>query len=39
MSLPKDAKRYVDRQIVAGQYRNASDYIGALIRADEERRK
>lgn len=39
MSLPKDAKRFVDRQIGVGQFRNASDYIGALIRADEERRK
>jgi hypothetical protein len=39
MSLPKDAKRFVDGRIAAGQYRNASDYIGALIRADEERRK
>ena len=39
MSLPKDAKHFVDRQITVGQYRNASDYIGALIRAEEERRK
>jgi len=39
MSIPKDTKKFVDRQIAAGQYRNVSDYVRELIRADEERRK
>ncbi len=36
ISLPDLLKRYVDGQIVAGRYSSASEYVRALIRADEK---
>jgi hypothetical protein len=39
MSIPKDTKRFVDSQIAAGQYRSVGEYLGELIRADEQRHK
>jgi hypothetical protein len=39
MSIPKDTKKFVDSQIAAGQFRSVGDYVRALIRADEQRRK
>jgi hypothetical protein len=39
MSIPKDTKQFVDRQITAGPYRSVSEYVRELIRADEQRRQ
>lgn len=39
MSIPKDIKQFVDSQVAGGQYRNVSDYVRELIRADEQRHK
>ena len=38
ISLPEPLKQFVDRQISAGNYTNASEYVGELIRADEKRK-
>ncbi len=37
ISLPDAVKRFVDGRVAQGPYRDASEYVGALIRADEER--
>jgi hypothetical protein len=39
MSLPRETKSFVDRQVAGGQYRSAADYVNELIRADEEKHK
>ena len=39
MSIPKDAKRFVDSQVAAGPYSSVSEYVRELIRADEQRHK
>lgn len=39
MSLPRETKSFIDRQVAAGQYRSAADYLSDLIRADEQRHK
>jgi len=39
MSIPKETKRFVDSRVVAGPYRDVSEYVRALIRADEEQHK
>lgn len=39
LSIPKDAKRFVDSQIAAGPFHSVSDYVRELIRADEQRHK
>ena len=38
ISLPKSLKEFVDAQIAAGHYGNASEYVRELIRADEKRK-
>ena len=38
ISLPEPLKQFVDRQISSGQYTNASEYVGELIRADQKRK-
>jgi len=39
MSLPKEDKQFIDSQVAAGSYRNADEYIRALIRAEGARHK
>jgi hypothetical protein len=39
MSIPKETKQFLDRQIAAGPYRDAGEYLRELIRAEEERRQ
>jgi hypothetical protein len=39
MSIPKETKQFIDRQIAAGPYRDAGEYLRGLIRAEEERHK
>jgi antitoxin ParD1/3/4 len=36
--LPERLKEFVDGQIAAGRYSNASEYVRELIRADEKRK-
>ena len=36
ISLPDELMRFVDAQIAGGRYSSASDYMIALIRADEK---
>lgn len=38
ISLPEPLKQFVDRQIAAGRYSSASEYIRELIRDDEKRK-
>lgn len=38
VSLPDPMKDWVEDQIKSGQYSNASDYVRALIRRDQEYR-
>lgn len=38
ISLPETLKQFVDSQVAEGSYSSASDYVRALIRADEERK-
>ena len=38
ISLPESLKEFVDAQIAAGRYGNASEYVRELIRADEKRK-
>jgi antitoxin ParD1/3/4 len=38
VSLPDPLKEFVDRQIAAGRYSTASEYVRELIRGDEKRR-
>jgi len=38
ISLPEPLKEFVDRQISAGRYSSASEYVRELIRADEKRK-
>jgi antitoxin ParD1/3/4 len=38
ISLPEPLKQFVDRQIAAGRYSSASEYIRELIREDEKRK-
>src|SRR5471030_2585820 len=37
ISLPESLKQFVDRQISAGRYSGAGEYVRELIRADEKR--
>jgi antitoxin ParD1/3/4 len=36
--LPDPLKQFVDKQVAAGRYSNASEYVRELIRADEQRK-
>jgi putative addiction module CopG family antidote len=36
MSIPRETKAFVDRQVGSGQYASASEYVRELIRADEQ---
>ena len=38
ISLPAPLKEFVDRQISAGRYSSASEYVRELIRDDEKRK-
>ena len=38
ISLPEPLKEFVDRQIAAGRYSSASEYVRELMRADEKRK-
>ncbi len=38
ISLPESLKEFVDAQIAAGRYGNASEYVRELIRTDEKRK-
>lgn len=38
ISLPETLKDFVDRQIAAGRYSSASEYVRELIRNDEKRK-
>ena len=38
VSMPEAMRSWIDAQISAGQYANASDYIGDLIRHDQRHR-
>lgn len=38
ISLPEPLKEFVDRQIAAGRYSSASEYVRELIRNDEKRK-
>ena len=38
ISLPDPLKQFVDGQIAQGRYSSASEYVRALIRADEKRK-
>jgi len=38
ISLPEPLKDFVDRQIAAGRYSRASEYVRELIRNDEKRK-
>ncbi len=37
VSLPEPMKNWVEQQAATGRYSNASDYVRALIRQDQER--
>ena len=38
ISLPEPLKEFDDRQIAAGRYSSASEYVRELMRADEKRK-
>jgi len=38
ISLPEPLKDFVDRQIAAGRYSSASEYVRELIRNDEKQK-
>ena len=38
ISLPDAMKRYVDEQVHSGDYSSASEYVRALVRADQKRK-
>ncbi len=38
ISLPDPLKQFVDGQVAQGRYSSASEYVRALIRADEKRK-
>ena len=38
ISLPEPLKAFVDRQVAAGRYGTASEYVRELIRADEKKK-
>lgn len=38
VSMPKTMREWIDAQIEAGEYANASDYIRDLIRHDQRQR-
>jgi len=38
ISMPKTMREWIDSQIKAGEYANASDYIRDLIRHDQRQR-
>jgi len=38
ISMPKTMREWIDAQIEAGEYANASDYIRDLIRHDQRQR-
>jgi len=37
ISLPQELQEWIDRRIASGQYADASDYIGDLVRHDQAR--
>jgi antitoxin ParD1/3/4 len=39
ISVPDNMKEWIDSQVTAGGYANASDYIGDLIRHDQRERE
>ena len=39
MSIPRETKQFVDRQIAGGQYRDVSEYVRELIRSEQQRQK
>jgi antitoxin ParD1/3/4 len=39
ISLPDPTTEWIEERIRSGQFANASDYIGSLIRDDRERRE
>ena len=39
ISLAEQLRDWVDQRIASGEYSNASDYIGDLIRHDQSRRQ
>ena len=39
ISLPEPVAEWIKERVRSGQYANASDYIGDLIRDDRERRE
>lgn len=38
ISLPEALKQFADGQVTRGRYSSVNEYIGELIRADEERK-
>jgi antitoxin ParD1/3/4 len=38
ISLPQEMRRFLAEQIASGAYSDLSDYIGSLIRADQNRK-
>ncbi len=38
ISLPDPMKEYVERQVSAGAYSSASEYVRELVRADQKRK-
>jgi hypothetical protein len=36
VDMPMDTKQFADRRIAAGEFRNMSEYVRALIRADQQ---
>jgi len=37
ISLPEAMQQFVEEQVIAGDYRDASEYIRDLVRADQKR--
>jgi hypothetical protein len=39
LTIPKETKHFLDSRVAAGQFRDMSEYVRELIRADEQRHK
>lgn len=39
LTIPKETKHFLDSRVAAGQFRDMSDYVRELIRADEQRHR
>ena len=39
VSLPRELRSFVDEQVVEGGYGSTSEYVRALIRRDQDRRR